>query len=414
MKRNLRGAARVSLVWLIAAVVVIIAALFMVFVAYDDKAKSDQALQDALAEADLADERQAEASEGWTGLSEAVGWYDAAAATPRTNVDALKTGFDNLKASFPDLGDDVKDLAAALPAVESAYKARGREIQQLKDDLARVDAEKKALEQSLRDASSQKDTQIADLNRQIQDEADNATQKQSELEDRITNLRDQSSELDSEVRQLRAELENVARMHEEERQLWAARFNEMKKTLELPNEPEQADGSVLQVAADNSAGWIDLGRKHRLAPGMRFRVTDGDRAGRLKGWAEVTDVQTDMARVSFFNLVDRFDPVVQGDELYNPVFDPRAVRQAVLVGRFSGRYNERELSALLAGIGIQVQADLDLTTDYLIVGSELYTDEEGEPYEDPLKPTDLPIYKNAEAQGVQIVALQDLYNYFRY
>ncbi len=413
MKRNLRGAARVSLVWLIAAVVVIIACLFMVFVAYDDKAKSDEALQDALAAAQDADERQAVATEGWTDLSEAIGWYDAAAATPRTNVDALKTSFDSIRATIPDLGDDIKDLATALPVVETAYKARGREIQQLKDDLARIESEKKALEQSLREASSQKDTQIADLNRQIQDEAENATQKQTELEDRVENLRQQNSELDSQTRTLRAELEDVARMQADEKQLWAARFNEMKASLEIPNEPETADGSVLQVAADSSTGYIDLGRKHRLAPGMRFRVTDGERRGRTKGWALVTDVDVDMARVEFSELADRFEPIVQGDELCNPVYDPRAERDAVLVGRFSGKYNERELTALLAGIGIRVQQKLDLATDYLIVGAELYVDEEGEPYEEPVSPSELPVYKDAEANGVQIVALKDLQAYFK-
>ena len=76
---------------------------------------------------------------------------------------------------------------------------------------------------------------------------------------------------------------------------------------------------------------------------------------------------------------------------------------------FEAAFGERvdsELRALLEGININLQAKLDKTTDYLIVGAELYVDEEGEPLDDPLQPSDLPTYKEAEAMGVRIVPLK--------
>lgn len=65
-------------------------------------------------------------------------------------------------------------------------------------------------------------------------------------------------------------------------------------------------------------------------------------------------------------------------------------------------------------MAITVQAGLSHDTDYLIVGAELYVDENGEPLENPLPPSDLPVYKDAEAQGTQIVSIKDLRNYFKF
>ena len=76
-------------------------------------------------------------------------------------------------------------------------------------------------------------------------------------------------------------------------------------------------------------------------------------------------------------------------------------------------YNEGELRVLLSEMGIQVQDELSLDTDYLITGSELFNDPEtGEPLEDPLPPSDLPVYKNAESNGTLIVPIKELREYF--
>ena len=67
----------------------------------------------------------------------------------------------------------------------------------------------------------------------------------------------------------------------------------------------------------------------------------------------------------------------------------------------------------LNDMGVTVQDKLDARTDYLIVGSEVYVDEDGEPYEEPRQPSDMAVYKEAEAKGVGIVPLKDIREYFR-
>src|SRR6185436_17835738 len=93
---------------------------------------------------------------------------------------------------------------------------------------------------------------------------------------------------------------------------------------------------------------------------------------RVKGWAEVTQIKEDMAEVTFSDRTDPFDPPAPGDVIFNPLFDPSGERHAVLLGRFSGAMNEKDLRALLAGMNIQIQKSVDKNTDFMIVGSEMY------------------------------------------
>ena len=117
--------------------------------------------------------------------------------------------------------------------------------------------------------------------------------------------------------------------------------------------------------------------------------------------------------MAFSAVSDRFDPPVAGDSIFNPLYDPRGQRNAVLAGRFAGQWNEAQLKALLSEMGITVQQELGLDTDYLIVGSELYADPEtGEPLEEPMPVSELAVFKDAEAKGVLIVPIRDLRNYF--
>ena len=78
----------------------------------------------------------------------------------------------------------------------------------------------------------------------------------------------------------------------------------------------------------------------------------------------------------------------------------------------AGKYDEAKLRVLLKDMGITVQDKLDFNTDYLIIGSDLWTDEDGNQLEEALSPTELPVYKDAEANGVQIVSIKTLASYF--
>jgi len=407
------GAARVSIIWMITMVVLFFVALGFGYLGYSEASKETDRANNAITAAAAADDRAEVDGSHIIALSQAVGFFDAAAATPRTDPGAVISGVEELKATFPDMGPEVNTFEKTIPIVKNAYNARGQEITTLTDARNTLESEKSTMEQTLRDVISQKDQEIAALQGQLTDEANNAAQKQTELENRIASLNTQRNDLDAQVRQLRGQMEEMGRAHDNERQAWQTRTRAVTEALAFLDEPETSDGKVLAVSKDLSLGWIDLGANHRLARGTRFRVVSGTTgATQIKAMATVVSVEPSRAEVAFTEIRDRFDPIVAGDVIYNPLYDPVGERHAVLAGRFSGRFTESKLKILLKDMGITVQDSLDFNTDYLIVGSELFTDEEGNPLEGPLSPVELPVYKDAEASGVQIVSIKDLQGYF--
>ncbi len=149
--------------------------------------------------------------------------------------------------------------------------------------------------------------------------------------------------------------------------------------------------------------------------GMGFRIEGGSRSNRhLKAWGEVTQVERNRAEIALSKLIDKFDPVVNGDVIINPLYDPIGGRNAVLAGNFSGTYSHKELGSLLANVGINVQESIDETTHFLILGSTLYNDPvTNEPLEEPLEPKDLAEYKEADVRHIQIIPLSDIRTFFK-
>lgn len=415
MKRSQRGAARVSVIWVVAFGVLFLVGIAVGFFGMQEAAKAQQEALAARASAKAAEDQQGDATKRFVDLSKSVGWYDPTSSAANTDITALQGGLTELKTSFPDLGADVTNLAAALPTIQAAYLARAKEIETLTDAKNKLEGEKKTLEDSLREAVRQKDTELANLQKQLGDDANTAQQRQTELERSVASLTTRSNELDAQLREQRGNLDKTSRDFEAERQTWETKRKADRAVLKFQEEPAAADGAVLTVSKDLALGWINLGSKNRLARGMRFAVRSGAPGDQpIKARAEVTNVKADMAEVLFYDVVDRFDPVLAGDKLFNPLFDATGARRATLIGRFTGQFNEAELRVLLANMGITVQDKLSYDTDYLIVGAEMYVDENGQPLEDPLQPSELATFKDAEANGVQIVSIEDLRTYFKF
>lgn len=410
-----RGAARISVVWMIACIVVALASIGIAAIAYQDLADADLERENAIAQRDSEQALALEADSGHSALTRAVGWYDESNTRSRTDTDALQSALDETKQTFG-LGDDVKTLEDLLPLVRQAYLNQTQEISTLEGTIAQLETEKQAIQTQMATSLADKDSTISNLRSDLQDAADSAATKQSELEQRVADLRDRNNTLDAEKRQLESDLDTAQRDYDAQRQALMVRLDTQARKLNfVEKSAESPDGSVLEFSKDLSLGWIDIGARQRVAPGIRFRIQGGSR-GEFKGWATVTNVEATMAEVQVSGMPDRFNPVTPGDKLFNPLFDPKGERYAVLAGRFSGEVNEKELRVLLDNMNIKVEDELSELTDFLIVGSEMWTDPvTKEPLEDPLPPDELPVYKDAQARGgISIIPLKDIRKYFRF
>lgn len=415
MNSSTRGAARVSIVWIIAAGVLVLVALAFGFVQSSDLGNATKE-QEAAELAQAAAEEQADTlSKEVRSLSEAIGWYDRENANPRSDVEAIQAGLASLKGTFSDLGDSATDMEKAVPAMIAAYNTRGETIAELRSQLKQKDGEIKAA----RDAASQTASNKSDELRKVTEEASDAAKTSestvAELERRVNQLTSQNSDLDLELRRERQSHADTKRTHTKELATYRTRLTQMGDTLAFtqPGNAELPDGEILAVSDQLNIGFINRGTRDRVARGMRFQVvsaTPGD--SRVKAWAEVIETSPDTAKVQFSDLRDSFDPVVTGDHLVNELYDPEGGRNAVLVGRFDATYNRKELELLLDDIGITVQPAVSATTHYLIVGSEMWMDENGDMLDEPLQPSEMPEYKDAEALGVHVVPLQNVREFF--
>lgn len=415
MKQSERGAAKVGVVWMVGALFAFFVAIVMFFLvsqaAETEKTRADQA------EAKVAELEKKLTTEvqSFNTLSEKIGFYDAQIAS-RTEAAAVEAGLKMLQESFPDAAD-AKTLEQAVKLAITSSTGMKSRIQDLETQNNDLKTENSTKSDNLRELSTQHEQALAALRSQLADTEQAKNDQQADLERQLAEARDSLKDRDAKWRQSQASLEDSKRTYEREKEALRTRINEQGRKLNpFVKEPEAADGSILSVSSDLGLGWIDLGTNNRLAVGTRFRVVSGARGqSHVKSWAEVTRVERDMAEVAFLDLKDPLDPPVAGDVVFNPVFDPTGERHAVLVGRFSGGVNETELKALLANMGVTVQKSVDKSTDFLIVGAELFVDENGQPIESgPVSPSDLPVYKDAVADGVQVVQLKDLRQYFRF
>ncbi|MDP6520384.1 MAG: hypothetical protein QF724_00225 [Planctomycetota bacterium] len=399
---------------MISVIVMFLVALAFGFIASDGEAQARESATSARAERDAATVRYDEERVVSRELSEAIGFYDREAASARADLDAVKAGFDTLKGAFPEIDPSIGNYQEAIPAIVSNYTARGRKIQELEASIADLRSQVGVAQGNLRTLGSEKDGQISDLQRQLRDAEQAARDSQASLERTLSSVRSDLADVEGQRRAGEIQLDNNERQARTSLDSLRTRIKEQSKKLTFMSDSETADGKILAVSDSLSLGWIDLGSKNRLALGTRFHVVGGKPgASSVKAWAEVTRVEDAQAEIMISEVLDPYDPVVAGDVVYNPLYDPVGGRNAVLVGRFSGTYNEKELRGLLDHIGVRVQGDVDETTDFIIVGLELYRDEDGEPLEEPVEPSELPVFKNAVAMGVSVVELTDIRRYFK-
>jgi hypothetical protein len=294
------------------------------------------------------------------------------------------------------------------------YGTLAKQVTQLKDQVATLTTEKNTDGKALRDASAAKDTQLANLSKQLEDAQQAASRAQSALEAQITALTSTNSDLETTLKAARVEIDTEKNSAIQASLAFKARADAMSNKLAFLKEPETADGALLAVGKGAQVGWIDIGATQRVAAGMAFRVISGRLGSKaVKCVAVVTKTEPTRAEVMFTQVADQFDPPVVGDQIYNPLLDPKGPRNAVLVGRFA-LPSENEVRGLLANLGITVQPQIDNTTDYLVVGMEMYVDKDGTALETPMQPSETAVYKDAEAKGVAITPLKDLRAYFKF
>ncbi len=413
-QRSKRGVARVGAVWLVVFVVLFLAAISVAWSQADKASKTAEELVVARADLATAQKLASESHQTTLGVSQALGFYDPAVQNDFADPALAKASLDKLKLAL-ELPEALSNYESSVEPLINHYAEKQKQIETLQGQIKDLQGQNAANVEAAAGTARTQKAEIDRLTKELSDERNGRTQDKDDSERRFATVTSQRNSLDAELKALQGQLEDEKRARERDQQEHTTRMNHVMSATRFVREPEKVDGEILATSKTLGLAWINLGAADRVSRGMEFRVDSGkpSEAGRKKGMARVTAVEEARSEVEVYDLVDPWDPVATGDKIANPLYDPEGGRNAVLIGRFSGIYNEKELRMLLDQIGIHVQPKVDRETDYLIVGAEQYEDESGEPLEEPIEPSDLPEYKQAEAEGVQIVPIRDIVRYFK-
>lgn len=411
-----RGAARIGAVWMIVVIVMFFVALAFAYIANQEAQLAKENRDSAIKDRDSAVAAKVVADEQVFELSRVIGFRDETDNSSTTDVETAREGISSLRDTVGG-GETDKTYESIINPTLTKVSSLTREIASLKEQLSVLQAQVQTDRTAASDAASDLRDQIRTLETEKDDERQKYEDQIASLEDKVETLTSERDTLDDDVNDEKAKGDELkVAMSESE-----ANYN--ARTAQLANQLEEAkvrattpDGKVTAVSEELGLAWINRGSRDRLAVGMHFDIKTGHPNPKLdliKGRCEVISVKDRTAEVKIYGLADAYDPIVQNDLLYNPIYDPDGERYAVLAGRFAGSYNEAEITLMLNEIGITVQPELDLTTNYLIVGQPMYTDENGVVLPEPRQPSDLTVYKDAVAQGCSVITIEDFKQFFK-
>ncbi|MEO0716648.1 MAG: hypothetical protein AAFY58_06640 [Planctomycetota bacterium] len=219
---------------------------------------------------------------------------------------------------------------------------------------------------------------------------------ESDYESQIDRVRADAAEREANRR------EEIARLEDENQvlrnQLQALRGERSEEVFRGEDEFALVDGTVLSVNASEGQVTISRGRNDKIVLGMTFSIYTEASAIRPddegiyppgKASIEVINVGAGSATCRILTEL-RGNPIVAGDVIANPVYDPTKVYSFVVFGNFDANRDSRatpgeasDIRAMIEGWGGQIASDLTGDVDFLVLGQP--------PILPPRPPVDSPV-----------------------
>jgi hypothetical protein len=281
---------------------------------------------------------------------------------------------------------DDEALLVSLQGLDRALTDLKRRSAELSAQVAQLQESRDALTEGLRLAREEFESQV----RQLAAEVDRIQQEKSaalEAKDRQLSSLQASSE--AQAREWNSERTQIANERRENEVLFGrlrkqiGDLQEQVKVLRADAfDPQailaKADGRILRAIPASDIVYIDIGSRDGLKAGTGFEViADTPSPGpvvRGKASLEVVTVRPDTAECMVTRSTPG-QPIIEGDIVVNLAFERNRKPKFVVRGSFDLNYdgvidaNDIErVSALIRDWGGQVVAELDETTDFVVVG----------------------------------------------
>ncbi len=273
----------------------------------------------------------------------------------------------SLNATIEDLHRQVADADAARQQARQDADTSIDRVQRIEQEAQRAQDE---LEAQVRDYQARVDKYRADVDRlqaKMQEQLDRRT---DDFKARERALATTNADLQEKVLLLQDQVTRLRGVSDD--------------TLMPTSEYALVDGSIIEIRPTAGEVVIDLGREDKVVLGQTFSVyrdgaalsPDLDTGAYNEGKAviEIVDIRTDTSRARIVRE-SRGNPIVRGDIIANPVYDPNKEYSFVVYGEFDAnrdgqatRLETAELSALIEDWGGTVLDDLTGGVDFLIMG----------------------------------------------
>ncbi len=279
--------------------------------------------------------------------------------------------------------------AALLNTLQDVYKLLGAKL----DELEALRSQHGDLEKQLSDlTASANETQqklkttVDELTEKFAAREKETGEQRQAWENQVAELRQQLTDAAEAARgDLSKERQQVEALEKElaDQKARSESLVEQLASFKLPTKPlaglQSGDGTVLKVNAAEGVVYIGLGREDGVRSGMPFSVYSRSGGipddGKGKAGIEVVNVfeSTSECRVT---QRERGEPILEGDLVANPVFDPSRKFTFAVAGDFDldfdGRIEDaggQDVARLIRAWGGQVVERVDTRTDFLVLGA---------------------------------------------
>jgi NAD-dependent DNA ligase len=249
------------------------------------------------------------------------------------------------------------NLSDEKNAIKSLIEQEGTGLANIRSSIEKIGTGRRTLRQ-----------QIEEVRQEWSREEDLKLSNSAEHEQSLSRLREQVKQISHEIEreQKSSRVQEIALERDIAR--LERRVDELIDQKEISQTTLVSDGSITAARADLGFVIIDIGWEQNLRPGTRFQVF-ATRAGKstVKGLVQVMRVEGRIAHARILEEKDVNDPIIVGDHLHNPIYDPKATKVFVIKGDFF-RYSKAELARFIQEAGGEVENELTTRTNFLVAG----------------------------------------------
>lgn len=270
----------------------------------------------------------------------------------------------------------IRDLEARVTAAEGA---RAQAQQDARAEAARV----QSIEDTARKATDDLRAEIGDYQRRIEEYRRNVDRLEGQMREQLANRT-----AEHETRE--TDLSNRINVLSQENLVLKDQLKILRgqsdDALKPKDEYALVDGQIIEIRPVAGEVVISLGRKHHVVLGQTFSVyrdaaalspsLETGQYAEGKAVIEVVDIDQNTSRARIVRE-SRGNPIVRGDVIANPVYDPNKIYRFLVYGNFdtnrdgiASKEEATDLEAVIREWGGVIESDLTGGVDFLVLGQK--------------------------------------------